>query len=61
MTDQIRGARDKHPSGKPQKKALVKDRPFQGRGSEEPLSPGLRKNVRTQAVGFLAALTREED
>jgi hypothetical protein len=62
MTDKINGLRHAHPSKRPVRLNTRKERPPSGvRGSEEPLTPGLRKSHSVQAIGFMAKFKDEDD
>ena len=47
--------RNKHPSGRPIRNRLVKDSPYRS-PPREPLTPGLRRNEPTEAIGFTCDL-----
>lgn len=59
--DQIRGQRDKHPSGKPIRRV---ERRTYGDGyanRKEPKTARLRTKDKVAAIGFMAHLSRDED
>jgi hypothetical protein len=53
--------KERHPSERPVRRDDVRRLGFTRRPHEEPLSPGLRRQSSTQAIGFMASLSEEDE
>ena len=51
--------RTKHPSGRPIRERYIKASPYRS-APESPLTPGLRRQERAQAIGFTVDLLSNE-
>lgn len=53
--------RKPHPSGRPIRKQNIRALGFNRRPYDEPLTPGLRREEKTNAIGFTARIVSEDD